>query len=318
MSTDKKQETPGAAQPQPPANTAQKTIADSVLAKVMELQATGGIKLPPNYSAENALKSAFLVLAELKVSKNDDRLALNVCSRESIANALLKMVLDGTTPVKNQCYFICYGLKLTYQRSYMGNYALAKRIGGVVRIVPNIIYTQDVFEYEINAETGIKRVIKHEQKIENIDEAQIRGAYAIVLMADGTSEMEAMNMKQIRAAWTMGQSKGEGSTHKTFTSEMCRRTIINKVCKLKINTSDDATLFTEDEEDDPATERANAEIRQHANTEEIGFVEEPAALEQHEPIEVNQQQQPAAEPVKQQQQAKGGQQLFNDPKDPGF
>src|SRR5699024_2497617 len=93
----------------------QRDITDEVNEKLAELE-SGGLALPPNYNSHNALKSAFFKLQEVKDRQN--RPALEVCSKTSIANALLDMVTQGLSPAKTQCYFIVYGDQLQLNRSY--------------------------------------------------------------------------------------------------------------------------------------------------------------------------------------------------------
>ena len=68
----------------------QKDITDDVNKSLTRLQ-DDGLKLPANYNASNALKSAFFKLREVK-DKNG-KPALEVCTRDSIANTLLDMVV---------------------------------------------------------------------------------------------------------------------------------------------------------------------------------------------------------------------------------
>ena len=102
-----------------------KDIVDSVMTRIEELQGSGRLQFPANYSPANALMSAWLMLQNTK-DKND-KPVLQTCSRDSIYNALLDMVVQGLNPVKKQCYFIAYGSALTCQRSYFGAALLAKR-----------------------------------------------------------------------------------------------------------------------------------------------------------------------------------------------
>ncbi|NCX33612.1 MAG: recombinase RecT, partial [Actinobacteria bacterium] len=74
----------------------------------------------------------------------------------------------------------------------------------MVDINDGIIYEGDVFEYGIDTKTGRKYIIKHEQKFENISEEKIKGAYAIVLFADGTTDVDIMTIAQIRKSWEQG------------------------------------------------------------------------------------------------------------------
>lgn len=159
------------------------------------------------------------------------------------------MAIKALSVTKKQGYFIVYGNKLVFQESYFGHIAMLKRAIDVKTISAQVIYEDDDFEYTINSETGMKELLKHEQKLENIDFNKIRGAYAMIVEENGTEHFEAMTMKQIRASWNMGQTNGSSKAHTNFTDEMAKRTIINRLTKSIINTSDDAGLIGVDEQE---------------------------------------------------------------------
>src|SRR5690625_3868999 len=152
----------------------QKDITDDVNKSLTSLQ-DDGLVLPPNYNASNALKSAFFRLQEVK--DRNQRPALEVCSRESIANALLDMVTQGLSPAKTQCYFIVYGTQLQLNRSYFGTQAVLKRLTNVKDIWANVIFKDDVFDNEIVG--GREKLLKHDTNFLNRDK-EILGAYAVV------------------------------------------------------------------------------------------------------------------------------------------
>lgn len=259
-------------QPQPQQNNVVRyeNIAENVLAKVSSYQNDGSLTLPSNYSVENHLKSAWLILQSTKDRNNNP--ALDVCTKDSIANALLDMVLQGLAVSKNQGYFIVYGNKLEFQRSYFGTVALAKRTGGITKEpIANVIYEGDEFIYEILPETAQIKIIKHDQKIENIDNSKIKAAYALIKLADGTSQIALMSMQQIRAAWNQGATKGQSPAHKNFPDEMAKKTVIGRACKLIINSSDDAWLYADkkDEMDVDIAERQREEIIKNKKTLDI-------------------------------------------------
>jgi recombination protein RecT len=257
----------------------EKNITDNILNKVKSMQSIGTIHFPQNYSYENALKSAWLTLQT--VVDKDKKPALQVCTKESIANALFDMVVQGLTPVKKQCYFVVYGNKLQLSRSYMGTVAVTKRLKGVQDVFANIIYEGDDFEYQMNLATGKKEILKHDQCFENIDPGNIKGAYAILTYNDGRPPfVEIMNIKQIRAAWGMGNAKGNSPAHKDFADEMAKKTVINRACKMEFNTSDDSDILIEsiqntlDSEALPEHDyelESETEIQEHANKEVIDF-----------------------------------------------
>ena len=88
-----------AQQPQQNLSIVQKDVVDTVLSKIKDFEEAGELKLPTNYSAANALKSAWLILQETK--DRNDKPALVVCTKESVANALLDMVVQGLSPMKS-------------------------------------------------------------------------------------------------------------------------------------------------------------------------------------------------------------------------
>lgn len=251
-----------------PAVQLERTIADNVLNRIKIFTANRDIRLPENYSPENALKSAWLILLDTK--DKDGKPALEVCTKDSIANSLLNMVLQGLNPVKKQCDFLVYGNKLTLQREYHGTIALAKRYADIKEPVGTVIYENDVFEYEI-LPNGYKRIIKHEQALENIDPNKIKGAYATLLFQDPKREpyIEIMTMAQIRQSWQQGATKGNSPAHRNFPDQMAVKTVISRACKLFISSSDDSSLFDEDNNGDARTLAAKQEIAANANKEEI-------------------------------------------------
>ena len=227
------------------ANTAvqkYENISEQVLTRIEQFQKDGGMVLPKDYSVENHMKSAWLILQA--TTDRSGQPALQVCTKESIANSLLDMVLQGLSVSKRQGYFIVYGNKLEFQRSYFGTIALAKRSGGIKgEPVANVIYEGDEFAYEIDPKTARISIVKHEQKLENIDNTKIKGAYALVTLADGSTQTTVMSMAQIRAAWGQGATKGGSPAHKNFAEEMAKKTVIGRACKAIINSSDDAWLY---------------------------------------------------------------------------
>lgn len=244
-------------------------ISEQVLSRIEQFQKDGSMILPKNYSVENHMKSAWLALQE--VEDKEHHKALQICTKESIANSLLDMVLQGLSVSKKQGYFIVYGNKLIFQRSYFGTIALAKRAGGMVsEPVANVIYDGDDFQYEIDPKTAKVSIVKHSQKLENIDNAKIKGAYALVTLADGTTQVTIMSMQQIQAAWGQGAMKGNSPAHKNFAEEMAKKTVIGRACKAIINSSDDAWLY-DGKEDDADSDKASIQrdAAQHSDVQII-------------------------------------------------
>jgi recombination protein RecT len=249
-----------------------------------------GLRFPANYSLANAMNSAYLMLKE-SVDKNGKPL-LEACTQESVVQALMQMATQGLNPIKKQCYFVAYGSKCNLVPSYFGTLAIAKRLGNIIgEPVANVIYEGDIFEYGYNTMTGEKEIQKHEQKLENIDNEKIVGAYAIVRTKEQVI-IEIMNKSQLEKAWGQGQSwqaaqkgKYKSKTHTNFAEEMSKKTVLNRACKQLINSSDDSSLMGDEviqayndaevmSETNIIEEQVYTEIEENANTEE--FVEDAA------------------------------------------
>jgi len=146
-----------------------KETVDFVATRVREFENNGELTFPANYIPQNALKAAWLILQETQ--NMDHKYVLDFCTKESIANALLGMVVQGLNPDKKQCYFIAYGTKLTLQRSYFGSVAVAKMVNpNIETIFGEPVYEGDEFEY--SKVRGRDVITKHNQKIENVNKSK--------------------------------------------------------------------------------------------------------------------------------------------------
>ena len=216
-----------------------------VLNRVNDLVQTGGLSIAPDFNAANALRSAYLVLSDMKDSKTGVPV-LQVVKKESVMNALFNMCIQGLNVAKQQAAFIQYGDKIHLQRQYQGNIMLARRYGNLKDIYSGVIYDGDVFEYSIDPKTAMKSITKHEQKFENINEDKIKAVYAVSVFNDGSTNLDIMTWQQVLNSWKQSQSKGESPAHKNFKSQMAQKTCINRALKLLIASSDDRVLMEDD------------------------------------------------------------------------
>jgi len=241
-----------------------------VMKKVDAFEKAGQLKLPKNYSAQNAIRGAQLILADMKKDRTP---VVDYCTRSSVANALFKMITLGLSVVKKQGNFIVYGKELQFQEEYTGNIVLAKRYGGLAENPKtHVIYKGEDFDYEIDTETGITKILKHKPTLESLgNRSEIRGAYCIYKTTDGVVDVEIMNIEQIENAWKQGAMKGNSPAHKNFPDQMSKKTVINRTCKLLIRGSDDSALYNaeEDNGDDRAKQVVNRQVKDNANQEII-------------------------------------------------
>lgn len=274
-----------------------KDVVDVVTTKVREFQSSNELHFPANYSPENAMKSAWLIL-QTTVDK-DKKPVLEVCTRDSIANSLLDMIVQGLNPAKKQCYFIAYGKELACQRSYFGTMAVTKQVAAARDIYAQVVYKGDEFQYEIKR--GRKYITKHIQSLDNVDNANIIAAYCVIEFKDDSPDYtDIMTIAQIKKAWGMSkmypidEKTGEvkpGSTHGKYTDEMCKKTVINRTCKNYINSSDDSSLVIKhfNRSDEERTELEVAEeIATNANKEYIDVEYQFTEQQPADPVEPSQ------------------------------
>lgn len=298
--------------------------------RVETLLKDGGLVLPERYAWQNALKTAWLQLQDATIAfgQNAGKRVLDVVTERSVANALLDMVVQGLNVGAKQGYFIPYGATLTFQRSYFGSIALARRVANVddVRALP--IYEGDQIELEVV--DGYRRVVSHRQTFASIREGTLVGAYAIVTFRRHLGDpekrpdhVEIMTVEEIHTSWK--KSKG-GSVHKDFPEAMALRTVIQRALKPLINAASDDHLFLDavNREPEQAIDQdLDAEL-EDANTIDVDVaLEAPAEepLETAEELEVQelevQELKPEPAPVAPRgRKAAPAVELF--PEDPGF
>ena len=243
-----------------------------------------GLSFPADYNPTNALMGAYLIMKE--TTDKNGKCILESCSQASIANSLMDMATLGLNASKKQGYFIAYGGKCQFQKSYFGNITLARR-NGLKTINAEIIYDGDTFKYHI--ENGMKVIDVHEQDFMNIDNDKILGAYAVAVMDDGRKVVEVMNINQLKKAWNQrmgGLKEDASSTHMKFKDQMAKKTVINRLCKLIGNTSTDGNIseisdrLDEVADVDIVAEDVAYEIENNANTVDFEEVVEPQETEQ--------------------------------------
>lgn len=248
----------------------QKDLTDRVSEKVATLK-NEGLVIAPNYLPANALKSAFFAMTNATGGN-----LLEKCTPESVANALLDMVVQGLNPAKTQCYFIPYGNTLKLTRSYFGTQKVLKSLSEVDDVWANVIYEGDNFIYEVV--DGREKLIKHETSFLHRDNP-ILGAYAIIRKTNGEEVLTVMTKKEIDKSWSKAKTK---NVQNDFPQEMSKRTVINRAAKAFINTSDDSdilidainrTTSNEFEEDQPLKDVTDT-ISENANQELLEFPQE--------------------------------------------
>lgn len=247
----------------------EKNVTNTVLKGVHKLMDSKTLFLPADYSVENALRSAWFA-----IQNSDQKDKILACTQESQANALYDMVIQALDVSKKQGYFIPYGNRLTFQRSYFGDEAVARRVRPGIEIYYDVIYEGEVVKVtkEITRYGYVKK-ITHEPAFPRLKKGII-GAYCGAFDENGEHMgAEIMDMDQIKQSWKKSKTYGEKSQtfHNEQPDQACIRTVIRRRCKAIINSSNDAALLDSirRQEIESSEAEIDEEIEGNANGETI-------------------------------------------------
>ena len=221
-----------------------------------------GLVLPSNYSYVNAIKSSIMVIAEMR--DKEGKSPLETCTEMSIRTALVDMAQKGLDVSKGQGYFTKRGNRLVFSKEYHGVTTQIQRMYPDYTPIPRVIYKDDEFEYATNPETGRRMLVKHIQKMENMDNDFV-GAYLYIPCRDGGRDLYIMTRKMIEEAWKQSSNSSQ-TVHKRFVDKMVCKTIINSALTPIINSSD--SLLSENAIDTAEDERDYV-VNDQANSKEI-------------------------------------------------
>lgn len=259
-------------------------VGDQVIARINSLCEVG-FTMPKDYQFVNAIKMSMLKLQDLK-DKNG-RPALQVCTPASVSTALFQMATKGLNAALGQAYLLVRGDQLCLQESYFGKVLMVKRIYPHWNPNPVVIREGDVFEYSIDPATGKKFVVKHEQKLENMDKDFVGGYLYLP-----TGDLYIMTKKQILTAWSKSSSR-EQATHKAFSEKMVGKTLVNSGCNMIINSTPEYQMGMDEETnmienklpdyEDADDQSYTSTTTEYVEVEEV-VVEDPVKVDEPTPV----------------------------------
>ncbi len=158
------------------------------------------------------------------------------CTNASVYGFFLDMVQQGLSVSSKQCYAIVYGNKLKLMRSYFGTITALGYIAPDLQVCPQVLYEKDSFDVAIDPVYSFKYIVNHKTSFSNQD-GEIIGAYCHIVDRNTGKIVfsDVMTMKQIRVSWSHTTSKSSKVQQET-PDQMARRTVINRTCKMVINT----------------------------------------------------------------------------------
>lgn len=263
-------------------------VVNQAISQIQKMVDENYFDIPDSYSYKNAIQqSRYLLQKPLEGKKNAGKTILEVCTPQSILNAVMEMAQKGLNPSKKQCYFIPYGNTCTLSISYQGNVAMGKRSGqDIGDVFGYAVYKDDDFKLGFNIKKGTIEIEKYVPNVEKWTKENIVGAFALITDSKGDVKYtEYMTMEQIKDAWGMGAAKGNSPAHKNFPDQQAIKTVKNRAVKSFVNTSDDKDMISDDERSTVYTDNEfEHEVEENANTMELP-VDEGAEKEVPENVE---------------------------------
>ena len=190
------------------------------------------ITVPEGYDTPSEITTALMIIAQ--TIDKEGRPALESCSKESIMTQLRLMAQNGLSMARKQCYPIVRKPKLCIDTSYFGTISILKRIMPGYDVRANVIYKDDTYDYVFNEEIQCNQIVNVRSSIENRDKG-IVGAYGVIF-EKATGKViysEVMSWKEILTSWSHAKTD---KVQKEFPQEMAKRTLIQRMCKLFLNT----------------------------------------------------------------------------------
>jgi len=165
------------------------------------------------------------------------------CDETSIIQAVFNTALTDLTlnPVSKIAYLVPRKVKRNgrwvkiacLEPSYMGLVKLITDTGSANQVYSHCVYEGDVFEIDLGFETNLKHSPKFKSKT-------ITGCYAVAVLADGSRTFEYMDIEDLHAireksesykAFIDPTSKTKSCIWDSHPQEMCRKTVIRRLCK---------------------------------------------------------------------------------------
>ncbi len=176
--------------------------------------------MPQDFNQTRFLQNCMTVLQDTKGIEN--------CKPVSIARTLLKGAFLGLDFFQKECYAIPYGGDLQFQTDYKGETKMAKKysIRPIKDIYAKVVRKGDEFKEEIVAGQQVV-----DFKPLPFNDAEIIGAFAVVLYQDGGMEYETMSTKQIEGIRENFSKMKNGLMWTKTPEEAYKKTVLRRLTK---------------------------------------------------------------------------------------
>ncbi len=211
---------------------------------LQRMLAAGELPLPYNVSPV-AFENAAVVAA-------NDNPDIFRCTPESVFKSLRRIAGMGLVPDGREAALVPFNTKVgnSYQKlaqampMIFGLYKLARNSGEVITIWAELVY--DGEELTVWPEGGER---KFNHKYDPLDrKGEIRGAYAVAKLKDGTVEFEPMPRSEIDKIRNVSKAK-DGPAWRVWYTEMAKKTVVRRLCKRLPMSAENLTRIMESDSD---------------------------------------------------------------------
>ena len=178
--------------------------------------------LPSDFNKQRFVQNCMTVL-------QDGQADFSKCEPSTVVRTLLKGAFLGLDFFAGECYAIPYGDKCSFQTDYKGEIKLAKKYSSnpIKDIYAKVVREGDEFEEVI--ENGQQKLNFKPQAFNN---GEIVGAFAVCLYKDGSMIYDTMSKKEIEHTRQSFSKAANSKAWKDAYGEMCKKTVLRRLCKL--------------------------------------------------------------------------------------
>lgn len=178
--------------------------------------------LPQNFNKQRFMQNCMTVL-------QDGSADFSKCDAKSVVRTLLKGAFLGLDFFNGECYAIPYGTSVNFQTDYKGEIKLCKRYSSnpIKDIYAKVVREGDEFVETI--ENGYQTVSFTPK---TFNDGKIIGAFAVCLYMDGGMIYDTMSVAEIEHTRTTFSKAPNSKAWKDSYGEMCKKTVLRRLCKL--------------------------------------------------------------------------------------
>lgn len=169
--------------------------------------------------------------------------ALAMCTAKSVIGCVLNSSLLGLNPTLKQCWYIPYRDQATFQISYTGMIALARRSGIVSDVYAHVVRKTDRFEVTY----GTDKKILHVPDLNSTGD-EFTHVYAVVKYTNGGTEFVVLNSNDVerRRVKSPSQRGAPNGVWAEWKQEMWQKTALKVLLKTAPLTDEAAAAMQTD------------------------------------------------------------------------